>query len=178
MNNDMVHYPDCADDCERLAEVDKLEADLKEANVKRDQVQTLQSKRAQLGHELDAESTRLGAEESQVEKQIETASQMITVSDRRSALVAEVPCAETPMSEECKLLADARKARDEAEEWRQESRVLQAKVWRVRDAIRLNTLRYKDLDVIDGEIRAVGYDPEAFAEARTSYEAAAALLLK
>ena len=23
MSNDMVHYPDCADDCERLAEVDR-----------------------------------------------------------------------------------------------------------------------------------------------------------
>ena len=145
--------------CEELA---RTEASLAQFRAAKDRYQELGSKYRELDAQLTAEGERLGAEETRLHDRIEAAKGRLIGAAQRHSLVNEVPCANSPMAEECKLLANARAAGDEIAQIEAEITGYKTQSADISSRIKAHTLRYgAELDPIKAEAQAIGYDAEA-----------------
>lgn len=145
--------------CEELTQTEAALAGFREAKDRYTELgRQYQVKEA----ELKAEGERLGAEEKRLQDRIDAAKIRLTSAAQRHSLVNEVPCKDSPMAGECKLLANARAAGEEIEQIEAEVAGYELQAAEISNAIKAQAARYvTELDPIKAEAKAVNYDREA-----------------
>lgn len=137
---------------QRLVEFDALNM------LYQDLIQQYRTKEA----ELKAEGERLGAEEKRLQDRIESAKGRLLSAAQRHSLVNEVPCKDSAMAAECKLLANARKAGEEIAQIEAEIVGYEQQARDISDAIKAHTDKYTtDLDALKAQAAELHYDREA-----------------
>ena len=118
--------------------------------------------------ELDKEAAVLGRQEEDIAREIEIETNRIAQLQEQYNLALEVPCAGTPYNNKCQLLTAAMDAKDRIVECQRNLADLNVKAEQVAALIRNHSARYTELDKIEAEALALGYDEKAHDQLRDS----------
>lgn len=144
--------------CDELA---TAERDLDESNRIREQYRELGQRYTTFKAELDAEGARLGHEEKAAQGRLDATVETAQDQERRAALLTEVPCHGSPMADECKLIASARKDAENASALRGMVPGIEGALRSISEQIKVHSARYAELEPLKAEAAALGWNQEA-----------------